>query len=222
MPPLHFKRYLLTGLIAFIPVWITWVVFKFVFTLLAGVGAPVITAIISLIGVASPRIAEELHRDWLVSICAFVLTVVALYLLGLLSNLVVGRRVLGWFDDKLQRIPLVHTVYGGVKKLMSLMRNKPAGTQRVVLIGFPAKEMKSVGFVTRVFTDASGRASAAVYVPTTPNPTSGYLEIVPVEMTTPTDWSVDEAMRFIISGGAVSPESIPFSPPARTPPEPKP
>jgi uncharacterized membrane protein len=83
--------------------------------------------------------------------------------------------------------------------------------------------MKSVGFVTRVIREqGTGRELAAVYVPTTPNPTSGYLEIVPVEMTTPTDWSVDEAMRFIISGGAVSPETIPFSPPARTPPEAQP
>jgi uncharacterized membrane protein len=68
----------------------------------------------------------------------------------------------------------------------------------------------------------SGRELAAVYVPTTPNPTSGYLEIVPVELTTPTDWSVDEAMRFIISGGAVSPDSIPFTPPGSMPSNPAP
>ncbi|MGH8165390.1 MAG: DUF502 domain-containing protein, partial [Rhodanobacteraceae bacterium] len=64
MPSLHVKRYLLTGLLAFIPVWITWVVFKFVFTLLAGVASPVITAIIELIGLISPRLALVLHRDW--------------------------------------------------------------------------------------------------------------------------------------------------------------
>ena len=55
------------------------------------------------------------------------------------------------------------------------------------------------------------RELAAVYVPTTPNPTSGYLEIVPVELLTPTDWTVDQAMSFIISGGAVAPESVPFT-----------
>jgi uncharacterized membrane protein len=54
-----------------------------------------------------------------------------------------------------------------------------------------------------------------VYVPTTPNPTSGYLEIVPVEKMTPTDWTVDQAMSFIISGGAVAPDTIPFTPPPR-------
>ena len=86
----------------------------------------------------------------------------------------------------------------------------------MVLIDFPHTEMKSVGFVTRVMREhGTGRELAAVYVPTTPNPTSGYLEIVPVEKMTPTDWTVDQAMSFIISGGAVSPDSIPFAPPPR-------
>lgn len=214
MPKLYFKRYLLTGLLAFIPVWITWVVFKFVFTLMAGVGAPVINAVLGLIGLISPQLELELHRDWLISILAFVLAIAALYLLGLLSNLMIGRRVLGWIDDMLERIPLVHPVYGGVKKLMTLMRNKPTGTQRVVLIGFPSREMKSVGFVTRVFIDAGGREIAAVYVPTTPNPTGGYLELVPTEELIATDWSVDQGMAFLLSGGAVSPDTLPSITPA--------
>ena len=86
----------------------------------------------------------------------------------------------------------------------------------MVLIDFPNADMKTLGFVTKVVREVgTGRELAAVYVPTTPNPTSGYLEIVPVEKLTMTDWTVDEAMSVIISGGAVSPEEIPFSPGAR-------
>ena len=166
---LHIKRYLITGLLAFIPVWITWVV----------------------------------------SILAFVLTILALYLLGWLSTRVLGRRILGGIDKLIERIPLVHTIYGGVKKLMTLMRNKPGGTQRVVLIDFPSPALKSIGFVTRTFIDAAGREIAAVYVPTTPNPTGGYLELVPTERLIATDWSMDQAMAFIVSGGAVGPEHLP-------------
>jgi uncharacterized membrane protein len=206
---LHIKRYLITGLLAFIPVWITWVVFKFVFTLLAGVGAPLVTGIVELIGLGAPRAAEALHRDWVVSILAFVLTLIALYLLGWLSTRVLGRRILGTFDKLLERIPLVHTIYGGVKKLMTLMRNKPGGTQRVVLIDFPSPTLKAIGFVTRTFIDTAGREIAAVYVPTTPNPTGGYLELVPTDRLIATDWSMDQAMAFIVSGGAVGPEQLP-------------
>ena len=69
--------------------------------------------------------------------------------------------------------------------------------------------MKTVGLVTRTLTDSStGRKYAAVYVPTTPNPTSGYLEIVPIENVVSTDWSLDEAMNFVISGGAVAPQNF--------------
>ena len=99
-----------------------------------------------------------------------------------------------------------------VKKLLDMLQTEPGSTQRVVLIDFPHRDMKSVGLVTRVIKEhGTDRELAAVYVPTTPNPTSGYLEIVPVELLTPTDWTVDQAMSFIISGGAVAPSSVPFT-----------
>ena len=60
-----------------------------------------------------------------------------------------------------------------------------------------------------MFSDSAGRELAAVYVPTTPNPTGGYLEIVPIEKLVATDWSMDQAMAFILSGGAVGPEKLP-------------
>jgi uncharacterized membrane protein len=71
--------------------------------------------------------------------------------------------------------------------------------------------MKAVGFVMRILTDDNtGEELAAVYVPTTPNPTSGYLEIVPVKSLVQTDWTMDEAMTFIISGGAVAPDRFQY------------
>ena len=86
-------------------------------------------------------------------------------------------------------------------EMMGIIRS-PSGRK-------PTPEMKTFGFVTRVFKNTHGRELAAVYVPTTPNPTGGYLEIVPVEDLIATDWSVDQAMAFIISGGAIGPESLP-------------
>ena len=104
------------------------------------------------------------------------------------------------------------TYLPSARKLLDMLETKPGSTQRVVLIDFPHRDMKSVGLVTRVIREeGSGRELAAVYVPTTPNPTSGYLEIVPVELLTPTDWTVDQAMSFIISGGAVAPDAMPFT-----------
>ena len=95
---------------------------------------------------------------------------------------------------------------------MQAFQRKPEGDlRRVVLIAFPHRDMKTVGFVTETFKDQdTERELAAVFVPTTPNPTSGYLEIVPAEDLVSLDWSIDEAMSFIISGGTVSPGRIRF------------
>jgi uncharacterized membrane protein len=213
MPPLRLKRYLLTGLLTFIPLWVTWLVFNFVLGVLAGIGAPMVEALLGTLALVSPRAAESLKMEWLTYIAALLITLGSLYLLGFVANRVIGQRFLNAFDGLLARIPLVQTIYGGTKKLMAVLQNKPGGMQRVVLVDFPRRGLKVVGFVTRVMVEeGSGREIAAVYIPTTPNPTGGYLELVPVDELVPTDWTMDQAMAFIISGGAVAPDSLPAVP----------
>ncbi|HSX61638.1 MAG TPA: DUF502 domain-containing protein [Tahibacter sp.] len=213
---LHLQRYLITGILTVVPLWITFVVFRFVASLLAEFGTPLIGALFAWLGALFPRLRVLLEEAWLISAISFAATLVILYLIGLVANRVLGQRLLGAFDAFMERIPLVHSIYGGTKKLMALLQNKPNGTQRVVLIDFPSAGLKSIGFVTRVFDDADGRQLASVYVPTTPNPTGGYLEIVPVDRLIATDWSVDQAMAFVLSVGAVAPDApFPAVPPPR-------
>ena len=117
---------------------------------------------------------------------ALLATVAVILLSGVMARRVIGQRMLRWFEALIQRIPLANTIYGSARQLLDILQTKPDGTQRVVLVDFPHTEMKSIGFVTRVIREqGTGRELAAVYVPTTPNPTSGYLEIVPVEKITP-------------------------------------
>jgi uncharacterized membrane protein len=79
--------------------------------------------------------------------------------------------------------------------------------QRVVLVDFPNSDVKAVGIVTRIMKDrTTGEDLAAVFIPTTPNPTAGYLEIVPLSRVIPLGMSMDDAMSFVISGGVVGPE----------------
>ncbi len=209
MRHLYIQRYLITGLLTFVPLWLTWLVFKFIFTFLSHVGAPVVAGLFAGLSTEFPGTAEWLSQEWFQSIIAFIGTVIAFYLVGFATSRVFGQRLLDAFENVIGRIPLVHTIYGGAKKLMTTLSTKPAGTQRVVLIDFPSPELKSIGFVTRIFADSAGRELAAVYVPTTPNPTGGYLEIVPTEKLVTTDWSMDQAMAFILSGGAVGPDKLP-------------
>ena len=212
------RRLFLTGLLTLLPIWLTWVVVKFVFVLLSDTGRPLVEPLLNGLAAGAPSRAW-LAQPWVMAALALLATIGVILLAGWLARRVVGQRALRWFEALVARVPLASTVYGSARKLLDILQTKPDGTQRVVLIDFPHNDMKTLGFVTRTMREAgTGRELAAVYVPTTPNPTSGYLEIVPVELVTPTDWSVDEAMRFIISGGAVSPESMPFSPPQRPSP----
>ena len=216
----HIKRYLITGALITIPLWITWLVFSFVFNQLSKFGRPWIRGLAHSVEEISPVAAQWLFNTWSQSLLAALFILVLLYLLGWVTTKVVGKQLLALFEGVLDRIPLVQTVYGTSKKLVAALQQKPEATERVVLIEFPTPEMRAVGFVTKVFSDAdTGQKLAAVYVPTTPNPTSGYLEIVPLERLVPTDWSADQAMTFIISGGTVAPENIRFNRPAAKPPE---
>ena len=206
------QRYLLTGILSVIPLWITWLVFKFFFVQLSSLGLPWVMAVSKTLQQHSPTMAEWMVAPWFQSILAIVLTLFALYLLGWVASKVIGERILSLVDTLMHRIPVVQTVYGAVSKLIGVLKSKPENIQRVVLIAFPHPGMRTVGFVTKVMEDANtGQQLAAVYVPTTPNPTSGYMEIVPLEDLTSTDWSMDEAMTFILSAGAVAPDRISYS-----------
>lgn len=210
------QKYFLTGLLTLLPIWLVWVVFKFVFSALSGLSQPLIAPLVAGIVAREPAMFGWLSANWIQTALALFVTVFFIVAVGALARRVVGQTLLRWFEAVIARIPLAKTVYGSARQLLDLLQTNREGVQRVVLIDFPHREMKSVGFVTRLLRDQdTGEELAAVYVPTTPNPTSGYLEVVPVAKLIFTDWSMDQAMTFIISGGAVSPEHIPFSRGAR-------
>ncbi|GAB2505181.1 DUF502 domain-containing protein [Pseudoxanthomonas sangjuensis] len=206
------QKLFLTGLLTLLPIWLTWVVVKFVFVLLSDVSKPVIGPMSERIAASFPDALGWFNALWVQNTIAMAATLFLILTVGVLARRMVGRRLLKWFEALIERIPVANVIYSSSRKLLDILQTKPGSTQRVVLIDFPHRDMKSVGLVTRVIREeGSGRELAAVYVPTTPNPTSGYLEVVPVELLTPTDWSVDQAMSFIISGGAVAPEAMPFT-----------
>lgn len=214
----HFQRTILAGLLAFLPLAITIWAVKLVLDLLSGVGRPLVNALAGWAGTVAPELSAVLTQDTVAGLGAVMLTVLLFYLLGLTTRAVIGQRVLGLVDTVMNRVPVVESLYSAVRKLISSFEARDGNRQRVVLIDFPSPEMKAIGLVTRVFTDVtSGGEIAAVYVPTTPNPTSGYMELVPVERLVWLDWSASDAMQFIVSGGTTAPDTITFTAPATEP-----
>jgi uncharacterized membrane protein len=209
---LGFKANFISGLLTLIPIGITWLLLDFIFKRLSTLGQPMVRALQTEVREDAPTVAKVLAHPWFLDALAAILVILVIFALGWLTNRVLGRRILGALEAMLIRVPLVKSIYGSVKTLIGVLQTKPDSVERVVLIDFPHPAMKAIGLVTRTLIDEdTGRELAAVYVPTTPNPTNGYLEVVPIEDLISTDWSIDEAMNFIISGGAVSPESVPFS-----------
>jgi uncharacterized membrane protein len=212
----NIRRYLLTGMVTVIPILVTIFVFSFFLDLLSDIGRPKVVVLANAVRPVSPELATWLlDIPWLSSGLAIALTLGMFYLLGWSMTRLIGRQILQSFEQWLIRIPMVTTVYGATKKLIDAFQTDTGKAQRqkVVLIPFPHARMKAVGLVTRTFIDEdTGEELSAVYVPTAPNPTGGYLEIVPSSELVPLDWSVDEAMTFVLSGGTTAPERIRFSP----------
>jgi uncharacterized membrane protein len=211
-----FWRYVLIGFFTVAPLWVTWLVLDFLFRLLARTGAPLLWGAARGVRPFSEPLAEFLVNPSVQYVLAALATLIGLYFIGLLTSMVVGRRLIAFMERLVNRLPLVQTIYGATKRLLQSLQKPPTSLQRVVLISFPSRDMKTIGFVTKVLKDSAGGSDlAVVYVPTAPNPTSGYIEIVPVADVVPTDWTVEEAMTFVMTGGTTSPDSVKFSnPPA--------
>jgi uncharacterized membrane protein len=203
------QRNILAGIITIGPLFVTYLIFSFLLGSLAKAGLPVVLMFADIF----PE--DWLSEPWLQSVLAVLLTLVVLYLVGRITSLVVGRQAFSLFESALERLPFVAKVYGSVRQLLDTMMAKKDTSQRVVLIDFPIAGQKSLGFLTRTMTDSTtGELLAAVLVPNAINPTSAFLQILPINRVTETDLTMEQAMSMLMTGGAVSPEIIRFTKPA--------
>ena len=212
----HLLRYLLIGFFTVAPLWVTWLVFDFLFGLLASTGTPFIRALARVLRPLSDTLATWLLDTDVQYALAALFTLILLYLIGFFASFVLGRKLIATVEYWLGRLPLVQTIYGATKRFLQTVSKPPVQGQRVVLISFPSPEMKALGLITKVMTDTeTGQELAVVYVPTSPNPTSGYIEILPLADVVMTDWTMEEAMSFVMTGGTNAPEKVRFSNPPR-------
>jgi uncharacterized membrane protein len=206
---LHLGRTILIGFFTVAPLWVTWLVFDFLLGILADVGRPLLRGAAVAVSPVSQTLATWLLDSSFQKAVAVALTLGSLYGIGLLASWVLGRKLIAGVEALLARLPLIQTIYNGTKRFLHTLRQPPIAGQRVVLISFPTPEMKAIGFVTKILRDTdTGRELAAVYVPTSPNPTSGYIEIVPLDEVVQTDWTIEQAMSFVMTGGANAPDTV--------------
>jgi len=202
---------MIAGILAIIPIAVTWWIVALLVGILIDVGSPFVRGLARAIQPEFPMAADLILNTAIQAVIAISVVILLIYILGAFRN-VAGRRLIRFAESIIERIPLIATLYGSVSKLLDALTQERESGSQIVLIDFPSPEMKTVGIVTRLIKDAdTGEELAAVFVPTTPNPTNGYLEIVPMSKLTLTDWEMDDAMNFIISGGAVGPDAMNYS-----------
>lgn len=145
----------------------------------------------------------------------FVLGVLFILLLGFTTKNYLGKRFLNWWESLVARVPILSTVYGGVKQLLeALFSSKKAAFERVVLVEWPRPGLYSVAFHTgdSEIQTPSGDKYINVFLPTTPNPTTGFYFMVRDSEVVHTEMSVDEGFKMLMSAGIVSPSAVIVAP----------
>jgi uncharacterized membrane protein len=204
------RNRLVSGMLALVPVGITLLVMRWVLQWMAGFFQPLVEHLVLRLTTALdlgeiPPQAMEIPL-MIVSVLGFL---AAVYLTGALAQAMIGRRLIHAGETVLMRVPLASTIYSSAKQVMEAIAAPTRSALRtVVLVEFPRRGTWSVGFMTGRLLETQGRGMLKVFVPTTPNPTTGFFVIVPQEDVIMTEMTVEEAFKMIISGGIVSPESL--------------
>ncbi len=196
----YIRRTLIAGLLILLPLFITYVLVAFLFNLFTGVGAPVVTGFFRVFGVT------QIPYPALVAV-NLIFSVGVIFALGLIGTNIIGRQMLQAFEQLLMRVPVVSTIYSSVKQVVDTFQGPARSFQRVVLLQYPRQGLWSVGLVSSEREDRLNLVSSnrflTVFVPTTPNPTSGYLILVSSDDVIELDFSIEDAFKFIISAGIV-------------------
>jgi len=132
-----------------------------------------------------------------------------------LARYYIGKKIIDWTDRVLMRVPFLNKIYGAIKQVNDAFSGNKNSFKTVVLVEFPREGIHSIGFLTSEQHDEVQQKTkekvVCVFVPTTPNPTSGFLILVPEEKVTKLDMSVADGIKYIVSLGSLSPEYAPPS-----------
>lgn len=190
----HFRSRFVSGLFVLIPLAVTIFVLKLVFSTLEAAAMPFVRPLLK----SAPQ--------FVLVFIAVVFMVVFIYLIGLIASHIVGQRFIRWGETILLKLPLIKSVYTTSKQVVDIFStNQAAAFKAVVMVTFPHPESLAMGFVTGTMLDPNGHLRYRIFVPTTPNPTSGFLVILSEQQITFTDIPVEEGIRMIVSGGMLAP-----------------
>ena len=210
-PFLFFRNMIVTGVIVAVPVllslWVAW----YLYSRLTNWGIKLANSFDLMAGL------PDFWRTQIIRVLALVVILAVLFFLGVLTKITIGRRAIGTAQALLLKLPLVNFIYSTCKQIGDTIMSSKSGSRfrQVVLFEYPRKGCYAIGVMTNENTPENREAARrlgkgdliSVFMPTTPNPTSGFLMLIPREECIMLDMSVSDAMRLIVSCGAILPGS---------------
>ena len=185
----HVRARLISGVLILIPLGVTVFVLRLVFSMLSSTAMPVIIPFVHYL------------PPYALSIVSAAMMLFFIYLTG-----VVGKNLVGRLLGVVKRLPIIGNMYAAVEQVVETIANtSSANYKAVVMVSFPHAQSHALGFMTGAILDPDGRKLYRVFLPTAPNPTSGFLLFLPESEVVFTDISVDDGIKLIVSGGMVSP-----------------
>ena len=198
------KKNIIAGLLVTVPVALTYIILEFVITRIDEMMVPVVSKIIN-------EKAMENLSGYFVPGMGFLLLILFVFLIGLIATNIFGKKVFKFGELVLHKIPLVRVIYITIKKVVDTISQSQTPTfEKMVLITYPRPPLKTVGIVACNTPDMVfkmvGKRSVNVFVPTSPNPTTGFVIAVPIEDVNFLEMTVEEGLKMIISFGVVAPK----------------
>lgn len=225
---IQLRKHLVAGLVIVVPIWITFLAASLVFRLTRD------TSYWLAKGVLRSRLADPLLDrwgldgqalvrggfealplpfQWGIGLFAALLMILLLITLGFVTANVVGQRFIRLGETLVARVPFVKVIYLATKQVVAMIAG--GGTRpfkQVVLVPFPTPEIRSIGFVTKSLREKnSGESLYAVFFATAPNPTTGFVTVLKQSDVIEVDWTVEEAVKALISGGVLMPDTVPLT-----------
>lgn len=203
------RNLLLAGVVIAIPLVVTIWVLNLAYRFIQGISEPLLRQVVLVPADRAQGIARQDLGD--IPGVSFLVTVLLLLLLGFISTNVFGKRVLEFVEKLLLRVPVVATVYAGVKQVIDSFKSFNSGSSfsRVVYVEYPSPGCRLLGFVTGKFYDRQlDESMTAVFLPTAPNPMTGFVIVTPTRNVVDADLTMEEASKLIVSAGLVVPQRL--------------
>ena len=185
----------ITGILTLLPIYITYLLLRFIIGI-----APDIPYL--------RTITFFSNNEILANIIEFIGALVVIFIIGLVVSNVIGKRLFTFFESIMEKVPLISTIYTSSRQIMQTLTMPSKGSfKQVVLIEYPRKGLWTLAFVTAYSKSKSGEQYVHIFLPTTPNPTSGFMLFVKEKDLRQSGLSIEEGLKTLISGGMVAPEN---------------